>query len=301
MGPPKLQVVFFGLIDRSHRVINTWCPRVLDVGTSNGPPGGPSRTQPGGQCFPRKRRYRGRRAGRDRRCRREEDAGEPIEHCDAGGLMPRNRKDIELAAPEVVDTTVLRPADAKERPDRRRIATDNRRARPTDKLTVTCDVIAVGVAVRDNKRDGGAPVPEEPCADESVDRGVATSTRPAPVSSSKARSWPKTRYRNGFSKLVHAAWRRMKKPSLYACTRNGGVPLQAAPRRTSSPEADRAAAWKAGGWGRTQAPGLCGRVPNAPHGDLSTWHERSQRTYGRGGGAAYFGQARAIYPRRGER
>ena len=43
-------------------------------------------------------------------------------------------------------------------------------ARPTDKLTVTCDVIAVGVAVRDNKRDGGAPVPEEPCADESVDR-----------------------------------------------------------------------------------------------------------------------------------
>ena len=185
----------------------------------------------------------------------EEDAGEPIEHCDAGGLMPRNRKDIELAAPEVVDTTVLRPAsDAKERPDRRRIATDNRRARPTDKLTVTCDVIAVGVAVRDNKRDGGAPVPEEPCADESVD-GVATSTRPAPVSSSKARSWPKTRYRNGFSKLVHAAWRRMKKPSLYACTRNGGVPLQAAPRRTSSPEADRAAAWKAGG-ACTQAPGL---------------------------------------------
>src|SRR5688500_985905 len=47
---------------------------------------------------------------------------------------------------------------------------------------------------------------------------------PSPVSSSSTRSWPKSRYMNGPSKLVHSDWRRMYVFSSYRCTWISGSP-----------------------------------------------------------------------------
>src|SRR5262245_28442745 len=58
---------------------------------------------------------------------------------------------------------------------------------------------------------------------------AAVLTSPAPVSSSSARSCPKIRYKNGFSKWMHPDSRRMKKFGLYSWISHGGMDVQSGP------------------------------------------------------------------------
>ena len=124
----------------------------------------------------------------------EQDSGAPIVERDARWLMTRNRKHVEHPAAEIDDSSVGRPASDVEERTYRAPCHDRRRPCSGDARTV--NPRRRDRRARDCARRPAASAPRRLRASHwwmRLSTSAATSTFPAPVSNSNARSRPKIR------------------------------------------------------------------------------------------------------------